>query len=178
MQLIALTGSLRKGSYNAGLVATMTERYRDLFTLTPWDISKLPYFNQDEELSPPPVVRGFKDDIRAADGVVIATPEYNWSIPGILKNALDWLSRGDKVLIGKPVLVVGASTGIAGTLRAQIHLRQVLSSPGLACRMLPPGGNEVLVTFAEDKFDGAGRLVDAPTLAFLDGVVEKFVAFV
>ncbi|MCF8563459.1 NAD(P)H-dependent oxidoreductase [Alicyclobacillus tolerans] len=177
MELIGLLGSLRKDSYNQALLNTVADRYKSSFTLSIADISTLPFFNQDEENSPPPVVEAFKQRIAQADGVVIATPEYNWSVPGVLKNALDWMSRGQKVLVGKPVLVVGASTGMMGTLRAQLHLREVLSSPGLSCRMLPPGGNEVLVTFSQDKFEN-GQLTDAPTLAFLDDVVRKFIALV
>lgn len=176
--MTALVGSLRPGSYNLGLVTTMKERYKDRFTLETADIGVLPHFNQDEENSPPAVVQKFKQQLAGCDGLIIATPEYNWSVPGVLKNALDWLSRGERVLVNKPVLIVGASTGMVGTLRAQIHLRQILSSPGLSCRVLPPGGNEVLVNFTQDKVDESGRLIHQPTLAFLDDVVQKFLSWI
>lgn len=178
MEFAVLSGSLRSKSYNQGLIHTMQERYRDKFQMTQLNLAELPYFNQDQERTPPDMVQKFKQRLRSADGLIIATPEFNWSIPGILKNALDWASRGELVLVDKPALIVGASTGMIGTLRAQLHLRQVLSAPGLSCRTLPPGGNEVLITFAEQKFDASGRLADVLTLAFLDGVVEKFLAFV
>ncbi|QSO49383.1 NADPH-dependent FMN reductase [Alicyclobacillus mengziensis] len=178
MKLVGLVGSVRKNSYNAMLLGFIGQRYEKDFHLDVTDISSLPYFNQDEENDAPTVVRSFKQTILDADGLVIATPEYNWSIPGILKNALDWLSRGERVAAGKPVLIVGASTGMIGTLRAQVHLRQILSSPGLDCRVLPPGGNEVLVTFAANKFNEGGQLTDEPTVLFLDTVVHKFLDFV
>lgn len=178
MKLVGLVGSVRKNSYNAMLLGFIGKRYEKDFHLEVADISALPYFNQDEENDAPVVVRSFQQAILDADGLLIATPEYNWSIPGILKNALDWLSRGDRVTTGKPVLIVGASTGMLGTLRAQVHLRQILSSPGLDCRVLPPGGNEVLVTFATNKFNENGQLTDESTVLFLDTVVHKFLDFV
>lgn len=178
MNLTALNGSLRRDSYNLGLITTMKARYKDRFDLELVDISTLPHFNQDDENSPPLVVEHFKEMLAGSDGLIMATPEYNWSVPGVLKNALDWSSRGNRVLVNKPVLIVGASTGMVGSVRAQIHLRQILSSPGLSCRPLPPGGNEVLISFAQNKFDAANQLVDQPTLNFLDEVVEKFIAWV
>ncbi|WP_338083977.1 NADPH-dependent FMN reductase [Caldibacillus debilis] len=141
-------------------------------------IRELPFYDQDEEADPPDAVKTFKEKVKKADGVIIATPEYNWSIPGALKNALDWLSRGDKEMKDKPVMVVGASTGILGTVRAQIDLRKILGSSGLSARVLPPSTNEFLVTNAHEKFDESGRLTDEATLQFLDAVVNSFVEFV
>ncbi|QSO53974.1 NAD(P)H-dependent oxidoreductase [Alicyclobacillus curvatus] len=178
MKLVGFVGSVRRNSYNAMLLNFIGKQYEKAFKLDVADISVLPYFNQDEENDPPAAVKTFKQTVLEADGLIIATPEYNWSVPGILKNALDWLSRGEHVTIGKPVLIVGASTGMIGTLRAQLHLRQILSSPGLDCRVLPPGGNEVLVTFAANKFDDGGQLTDGPTVVFLNTVVQKFIDFV
>lgn len=173
MQVLAMVGSLRADSLNAMVLETMKERYAAQWSVSVADIGSLPFFNQDLEHSPPPIVKAFKSSVAEADAVIMATPEYNWSIPGVLKNALDWLSRGDRVMAGKPVLLVGASTGMIGTLRAQTHLRQILSSPGLSARVLPPGGNEVLISFADRKCKD-GRLVDEETLAFLDQVVHRF----
>lgn len=177
MKIVALVGSVRKESYNLHLVRTMQDRYHDKLNIEIADLGALPYFNQDDENSPPSAVSEFKKQVADADGILIATPEYNWSVPGVLKNALDWLSRMDKVLINKPVMIVGASTGMAGTLRAQIHLRQILSSTGLSARVMPPGGNEVLVNFAEQKFHN-GRLTDESTLLFLDQITAKFIDWV
>ncbi|MCL6446432.1 MAG: NAD(P)H-dependent oxidoreductase, partial [Alicyclobacillus sp.] len=152
MKLLAMVGSLRKDSFNLHLVETMQERYADKFTIEFADIRSLPHYDQDDEANPPAAVRKLHHQVKSADGVILATPEYNWSFPGVLKNALDWLSRGDRPMNGKPTLVVGASNFMMGTIRAQQHLRDVLVSPGIGARMLPPGGNEVLITFAQDKF--------------------------
>lgn len=175
--LVAMVGSLRKDSFNLHLVQTMQERYRDQFSIEFADIRSLPFYDQDQEEPTPDVVSRLQQQVAGADGVIIATPEFNWSFPGVLKNALDWLSRGPRVMNNKPVLAVGVSPFMMGTLRAQQHLRDVLVSPGISARMLPPGGNEVLITFANDKFKD-GRLVEESTLTFLDGVVSKFVTLV
>ncbi|MBX6395831.1 MAG: NAD(P)H-dependent oxidoreductase [Alicyclobacillaceae bacterium] len=178
MKIVAMVGSLRRNSYNLQLVKTMQERYKDKFDLEIADIRSLPHYDQDEENNPPESVRTFKRQIADADGVLIVTPEYNWSIPGVLKNALDWLSRVDRVMINKPVMTAGVSPYMLGTVRAQLHLREILASPGISARVLPPGGNEVLITFAGEKFDESGRLVDEQTLTFLDGVVDKFIDWI
>ncbi|MEK0316864.1 NADPH-dependent FMN reductase [Cohnella sp. 56] len=180
MKLIALVGSLRKESVNYRLALTLKERYQDRFELAIADIGSLPFFNQDEEEDPPASVQTLKNSISTADGVLILTPEFNWSIPGLLKNALDWLSRGDKVLIGKPVLVAGASPGMYGTLRGQLHLREILTSPGIQAVTLPPAGNEIAIAQAPQKFgDGAqGRLTDERTLNHIDVVVDRFLGLI
>jgi chromate reductase len=178
MKIVALVGSLRKDSYNLQLAKTMQERYRANFELVIADIGALPHYNQDDENHPADVVLTFKKQVADADGVLIVTPEFNWSIPGVLKNALDWLSRVDKVMINKPVMVAGVSGGMLGTIRAQLQLRQMLASPGIAARVLPPAGNEVVINFASQKFDASGRLADAATLTFLDEVVNKFIDWI
>jgi chromate reductase len=178
LRFVALVGSLRSASYNMKLARMMQARYRDKFELEILSIGDLPHYNTDLEDDPPAVVRTFKQKVKEADGVIIVTPEYNWSIPGVLKNAIDWLSRGDKVMVGKPTLVAGVSNGMMGTIRAQLHLREVLASPGVSARLLPPAGNEILITFADQKFDAEGRLVDEPTLTFIDTVMDKFIEWV
>jgi chromate reductase, NAD(P)H dehydrogenase (quinone) len=179
MNIVTIVGSLRKESYNLQLFKTMEERYQGKLNMTLADIRSLPFFDQDEENNPPQAVKEFKEAISKADGVLIITPEYNWSVPGVLKNALDWASRVDKVFIGKPVMALGVTLGMLGTVRAQMHLREILSSPGIQARILPPGGNEVLVGLANQKFDAeTGRLVDEGTLRFLDEKVKAFIDFV
>lgn len=178
MKIIALVGSLRKDSYNLQLVTYLQKKYQGTFQMEIADLQSLPLYNQDDELEPAGSVVNFKQQIAEADGVLIATPEYNWSFPGVLKNALDWLSRVDKVLIDKPVMIVGVSGGLMGTIRAQLQLRQVLQSPGLAARVLPAAGNEVLINFAAQKFDQSGNLTDVPTVEFLDQVVSRFIAWI
>ena len=178
MKMIAIVGSLRKGSLNMALAKSMQERYRDKFDLEIADIGTLPYYNTDDEEHPSDTVLELKKQINEADAVFILTPEYNWSIPGVLKNALDWLSRGDKVLVDKLVLIAGVTPAMLGTVRAQLHLREILSSLGISARMLPPGGNEILINMANDKFDASGHLTDQNTLTFLDQVVDKFLRMI
>jgi chromate reductase, NAD(P)H dehydrogenase (quinone) len=179
MNIVTIVGSLRKDSYNMQLAHTMQERYKDKLDMIIADIRSLPHFDQDEENHPPQPVKEFKEAISKADGVIMITPEYNWSVPGALKNALDWASRVDKVFIGKPVMAMGATPGMLGTVRAQLHLREILASPGIQAKILPPGGNEVLVGLAHQKFDEQShRLVDEGTLSFLDSKIDTFIDFV
>ncbi|MBX6351900.1 MAG: NAD(P)H-dependent oxidoreductase [Thermoflavifilum sp.] len=175
MRLATLVGSLRRDSLNMKLARWMQARYHDKLEMEILPIGDLPFYNTDQELDPPPVVREFKRKVKDADAVLIVTPEYNWSIPGVLKNAIDWLSRVEKVMNGKPALIAGVSNGMMGTIRAQLHLREVLASPGVGARLFPPGGNEILITFGDQKFDAAGQLNDEATVAFIDGVIDKFI---
>ncbi|MGJ7910017.1 NADPH-dependent FMN reductase [Neobacillus sp. LXY-1] len=177
MKFVAIVGSLRKDSYNRMLAKTIQERYTNQFELEILEIGQLPYYDQDIENDPAQTVLDFKKKVKEADAVLMLTPEYNWSIPGVLKNALDWLSRVDKVLVGKPVLTAGAATGIMGTLRAQLHIRQILA--GMQVNLFPPAGNEILIGQAQTKFDQEkGHLKDEATLSFIDAVMERFVEFV
>lgn len=175
MKIVAIVGSIRKDSYNKQLAAIIQERNMDKFDMEILDLSVLPFYNQDEENTPAEAVVDFKRKVKEADGVIIVTPEYNWSIPGVLKNALDWLSRVDKVLVGKPVMTAGAATGIMGTIRAQLHIRQILTA--LQVKLLPPAGNEILINQAGTKFVD-GKLIDQATVQFIDDVVGRFVQFV
>ncbi|GHH99268.1 NADPH-dependent FMN reductase [Neobacillus kokaensis] len=175
MKIVAIVGSLRKDSYNKQLAATIQERNMIKFDMEILDLSVLPFYNQDEENNPSEAVIVFKKKVKEADGVIIVTPEYNWSIPGVLKNALDWLSRVDKVLIGKPVMTAGAATGLAGTLRAQLHIRQILTA--MQVKLLPPAGNEILVSQAAAKF-AEGKLADEATNKTVDEIVDRFVQFI
>jgi len=175
MKIITIVGSIREESLNKQLALTIQERYQDKFNMDILDIKPLPFYNQDEENNPPQSVLEFKKNVAEADAVLFITPEYNWSIPGVLKNAIDWMSRVDKVLAGKPVMLAGAAGGPMGTIRAQMHLRQILS--GQQVNMMPPAGNEILIGFANQKFN-SGRLTDEATLTFLDGIIDKFVDFV
>jgi chromate reductase, NAD(P)H dehydrogenase (quinone) len=128
-------------------------------------LASIPPYNDDVHLiGYPPDVAILRDRVRAADALIFATPEYNRSFPGVLKNAIDWLSRApDQPLDGKPAVVMGAGPGSIGTALANYHLRQVLSV--LNVHVLP--GPEVLVSGAANKFDAEGKLVDEPTCAFL-----------
>lgn len=173
MKIVAIAGSIGKDSNNKKLINFMKKRYKDKVDMEILDISEIPMYNQDNELNPPDIVKEIKAKIKASDGILIATPEYNHSIPGVLKNALDWFSRVDMVMIGKPAMVVGVSMGNLGTVKAQIHLRQILNSGGIATVLLP--GNEVFIGTIQDKIDESGNLVDEDTIKYLDGAMNNFI---
>src|SRR5690606_5488758 len=126
IKVVGIAGSLRKGSYNRGLLRAAQELLPEGVTLDVCELHGIPVFSEDDEKDPPQAVVDLKQRIRAADAVLIATPEYNYSIPGGLKNAIDWASRpyGDSAWLGKPVAIMGASIGRLGSARAQYHLRQ------------------------------------------------------
>jgi chromate reductase, NAD(P)H dehydrogenase (quinone) len=165
LNLLGISGSLRKGSYNTGLLRAARELAPADIRLDIFDLKDIPLYNGDvEAVGDPESVSALKATIRNADGVLFATPEYNHSISGVLKNAIDWASRdrGEGSLQGKPVAMMGAG-GMAGTARSQLHLQNVLAETG-SLVMVKPG---LLVTFPWDKFDEAGRLTDEDTRAYL-----------
>ncbi|PID15709.1 NADPH-dependent FMN reductase [Sporosarcina sp. P34] len=172
----AVIGSTSSTSYNLKLVNFMAKRYKEELEITPVLINDLEMFSVDIENEPTVAVQTFKDDVKDSDAVMFATPEYNFSIPGAMKNALDWLSRGgDFTLHGKTGFIVGSSMGVFGSVRAQIHLREILSNPALAPNLLP--GNEVYIGAVHTKMDEEGNITDEATIAFLDTVVQNFIAF-
>jgi chromate reductase, NAD(P)H dehydrogenase (quinone) len=159
IEIAAIVGSLRRQSFNRGLLRTAMLLQPEDMRLVEASINTLPFFNEDLEASgDPPLVNDFKNALRRADGVLICSPEYGYSIPGVLKNALDWASRpsGRSVLRGKPIGLLGASIGRSGTMRAQLHLRQIFVQMGAVVIPEP----EVFVTFAPDKFNQLGELTD------------------
>lgn len=168
-----MIGSNRAESYNKLLVEYMKDRYQDKIEIDILPIQELPFYNQDEELNPPEIVKELRERIKKSDAVLFATPEYNGSISGMLKNAIDWFSRVDLVLVNKPGMIVGASMGVLGTVKAQMQLRQILNSRGVGVLTLP--GNEVLIGSVQDKVDEQGKLADEQTIDFLDTVVHNFV---
>ena len=133
MRILGIAGSLRRGSHNRRLLRAAAHTLPSGVELVEWDgLADIPAFDEDLETSPPAVVQAFLDEIESADGVLIATPEYNASVPGALKNALDWASRPfpDNVLKAKPMAVVGASTGLFGAVWAQAEVRKALKASG------------------------------------------------
>ncbi|MFS0576838.1 NADPH-dependent FMN reductase [Sporosarcina sp. 179-K 3D1 HS] len=175
IKIKAIIGSTSSTSYNLKVVEFMRKRYAEQLEITPVFINDLDMFSIDIENEPPPAVQTFKANVKDSDAVLFAVPEYNYSIPGALKNAIDWCSRGDLVLQGKPAFLIGASTGVLGTVRAQLHLRQILTNPMLAPLILP--GNEVFIGSVKDKMNEAGEMTDQATVDFLDKVVQNFIAF-
>lgn len=175
MKVVAIVGSIRKESYNYKLAQYIQNRYKDKFDLDILSLRSLPMYDQDIENEPSDAVKEFKRKVAEADAVLWVTPEYNGTIPGVLGNAIDWLSRVDKVMVGKPSWIMGASMGNLGTVKAQLHLREILFSPGINSPLLP--SNEVYVGAVHEKIDAQGNLVHEPTVQFLDTVVNNFVAW-
>jgi chromate reductase len=162
LTFLGIAGSLRRASYNRGLIHAASEVAPPGTRVVPYDLSAIPLFNADVEAGgDPPAVAEFKGAIAAADALLIATPEYNHCVPGVLKNAIDWASRPARrsVLTGKPVAIMGASTGRGGTARAQAHLRDGLAYTNGLVLPLP----EVLVGLAAERFDDDGLLTDPET---------------
>jgi chromate reductase len=174
-KIIGLAGSLRKDSFNKWLLRAVAEALPEDNTLEILDIGQLPLFNQDLEVNFPAAATELKNKIKAADAVVICTPEYNRSIPGVLKNAIDWCSRpyGDNAFDGKPVLVLSASIGLISAALAHYDLKKVLLY--LNCRLL--GQPEFFLPNAKEKFDASGKLIDSTTKEKVKTTFETFFDF-
>ena len=157
-KILGVCGSLRKQSFNLNALKAAQQLVPADATLDIYDIAGLPLFNQDEEQNPTPKVADFKAKIRTADAILFAVPEYNYSIAGVLKNAIDVASRpyGDSAWAGKPVAMIGASVGVIGTARAQYHLRQCF----VFLNMQPVQQPEVFIRECANKFDAQGNLTD------------------
>lgn len=173
MKIVAIVGSIREDSYNLKLAKFIQKQYQERLDLDILNLREIPFYNQDIENDPPVAVKEFKSKVAAADAVLWVTPEYNGTVPGVLVNAVDWLSRVDKVMIGKPSWIMGTSMGNLGTVKAQLHLRDILFSPGISSPLLP--GNEVYVGAVHEKFDKVGNLTHEPTVQFLNSVVDNFI---
>lgn len=173
--IFGFAGSLRDGSYNKSLLRAAAELTPAGTKIDIFDLEGIPPFNQDFEKTLPDRVKEFKAKIKAADAILIVTPEYNYSIPGVLKNAIDWASRpyGDNSFEGKPVAIMSASTGMLGGARAQYQLRQTF----VFLNMHPLNKPEIFVTFANQKFDETGRLIDENTREFVKQQLEALVAW-
>lgn len=173
LKILGIVGSLRQGSYNHAALRAAQELLPAGATLDLIELTGIPVFNQDDEASPPAAVVEFKRRIRAADAILFATPEYNYSVPGVLKNAIDWASRpyGDNAWAGKPAALMGASIGNLGSARAQYHLRQILVAFDMAVVSQP----EVMIGNAAQRFDAAGRLTDEPTRQHIQKLLETLV---
>lgn len=173
-RLVAMSGSLRKNSYNTRLIRHAMELAPDDVELTLLRLDEIPLYNADLE-NEPDGVSELKRSVGASHGVLISTPEYNYSVSGVLKNALDWASRPAyrSVFAGKPVAVMGAAASPAGAARAQAHLKQVLL--GMLGVVFP--APELAVGSVSTKFDEEGRLRDEPTRERLHRLVTEFAEF-
>jgi chromate reductase len=175
-RVLAIAGSLRSGSWNRRLLETAAEcAPAEMHIIVHRDLGLIPAFDEDLEhasAGEPDCVRRLRREIASADGLLIATPEYNQSIPGVLKNMVDWLSRAapDEVLAGKPIAIIGASAGRWGTRLAQNVLRQTLYATESLVMPTPA----LFVREAAGLFDAAGRLCDIPTRTALQAVLDSF----
>jgi len=171
--VVGLAGSLRRGSYNRALLRAATELAPPALHIAIHELDGIPLYNGDiEATGTPPGVVQLRDAIRRADGLLIATPEYNHGVPGVLKNAIDWLSRPPRTsaLDRKVAAIMGASPGVIGTARSQSQLRQAFVFTNTYALLQP----EVLVGRAHEKFDADGHLVHQATRDFLATFLQSF----
>ena len=175
IKVLGIAGSLRQASYNRAALRAAQQLAPEDAEVEIFDISNIPGFSQDDEQNPPAKVTELKEKIRAADAILFVTPEYNYSIPGVLKNAIDWASRpyGDSAWAGKPVAVMGASSGILGTARAQYHLRQMFVFLNMHAVNQP----EVMIGNAAQRFDEQGHLTDETTKKLIGQLLQNLVAW-
>ncbi|MBU2531789.1 MAG: NAD(P)H-dependent oxidoreductase [Alphaproteobacteria bacterium] len=173
IRVAALSGSLRKGSFNTATLQTVAELAPASMHIDVLTLHDVELFNEDVEAEGwPPNVSALRDKVAAASAVMIATPEYNYSVPGVLKNAIDWLSRptGKGPIVGKPLAIIGASPSKVGTARAQAHLRQIAFYNAMP--LLPSA--EVIISQAPSQFDDHGRLTNSDTREFLKSMLKEF----
>src|SRR5260370_11759914 len=175
LTILGISGSGRKGSYNTALLESAKELLPQGATLEVVDVSKLPLYNQDLEHDLPEAVKELKKRIGGADAILIATPEHNYSVTAVLKNAIEWGNRPprDASWSGKPAAVISASTGLRGGVRAQLHLRQII----IDLNMSPINRPILLVANARDKFDENLKLIDGGRLQPLRAVLSSRLAW-
>ena len=173
VRILGISGSIRKGSYNTALLHAAKKTVPENSELEIFDISGIPEYNQDTENNPPEKVVWLKKKIKEADAILISTPEYNYSIPGVLKNAIDWASRPDNPFDGKAAAIMSASVGAMGGSRAQYHLRQVFIFLNVYAVVKP----EVIVTFASEKIGKDGELKDTEVQKRISLLLNKLVEF-
>jgi chromate reductase len=173
LNILGIVGSLRKNSYNGFALKAAQELLPEGVTLDIAYLHGIPVFNQDEEMTPPSAVLEFKQRILAADAILFATPEYNYSLPGGLKNAIDWASRpyGESAWQGKTAAIMGVSIGNFGTARAQYDLRKILVAFDMPVVVQP----EVMIGNATERFDKDGRLTDERSRQLIQKLLNTIV---
>lgn len=173
IRILGIAGSLRRESYNRAALRAATELVPEGATIDVFELDGIPGFNQDEEQNPPAKIVELKRRVREADAILFVTPEYNYSVPGVLKNAIDWASRpyGDSAWNGKPAAMMGASIGAIGTARAQYHLRQMM----VFLNMFPINQPEVMIGNASQRFDSQGNLTDDTSKELIRQLVQNLV---
>lgn len=176
MKIVGIVGTNAETSYNRLLLNFIAEHFKKEIDVEVLDIDEVPMFNQSDDQTNSEPIQLLNKKITEADGVIIATPEYNHSIPSALQSVIEWLSFRIHPLDGKPVMIVGASYDVQGSSRAQLHLRQILDAPGVNAVVMP--GNEFLLGEVHKAFDENNKIKDAKTVEFLDSNIKKFMRFV
>ena len=176
LKLIGLVGTNSKRSTNRQLLQYMQKHFADKAAIELVEIKDIPLFNKPADKKLPTIVMEIAEKIKAADGVIIGTPEYDHSIPASLMSALAWLSYGIYPMINKPVMITGASYGTLGSSRAQLHLRQIVDAPELKASVMP--GSEFLLSHSLQAFDKEGNLIDLDIIQKLDALFNDFRLFV
>jgi chromate reductase len=177
LRVIGIAGSLRRMSYNRALLCAAQQLAPPSLRIDIEELDDVPMFNADLDAgSRPEGVARLRQAVLAADGLLLVTPEYNHGVPGVMKNAIDWLSQPlrESVLDGKPTALMGASTGLAGTARGQSQLRQAFVLTNTPAMLRP----EVLVGRAQEKFDSTGRLTDDGTRVFVASFLAQFAVWI
>ncbi len=175
MKLIGIVGTNSDTSTNRKLLQFMKKHFAETVEIDVCEIADIPAFDEPDDKNAPHGVQILSDKITNSDGVIIATPEYDHSIPAALKSVLEWLSYTTRPLIDKPVMIVGASHGSLGTSRAQAHLRQILDAPELKARILP--GSEFFLGRSLEAFSQANDLLDTDKVTELEGDFAEFLSF-
>jgi chromate reductase len=175
IRILGIAGSLRLKSFNRAALRAAQQLVPPDATLDIFELDGIPVFSEDDERQPPANVVEFKKRIREADAILFVTPEYNYSIPGVLKNAIDWASRphGDSAWTDKPAAIMGASVGTLGTARAQYHLRQVFVFLNVYAVNRP----EVMIANAAQNFDAEGNLTNETTKKLIRQLLANLVAW-
>ncbi|ANZ60433.1 FAD-dependent oxidoreductase [Secundilactobacillus paracollinoides] len=176
VNLVALVGTNASKSYNRKLLTAMQDLFDTQADIDLCEIKELPLFNEDLVNDEPENVKAFGQKIDDADGVIIGVPEYDHAVPAALKSAIEWLSCAEHPFTGKPVMIVGTSLGIQGTVRAQMNLRQILDAPGVDAEVMP--GNEFMLPQAGTKFEDNGTINDPGSVSFLKQCFGNFVQFI
>ena len=171
--ILGIAGSLRRQSYNRSALRAAQQLVPEGAALDIFELDGIPGFNQDEEQNPPAKIVELKKRVRAVNAILFVTPEYNYSVPGVLKNAIDWASRpyGDSAWDGKPAAIMGASIGNIATARAQYHLRQMF----VFLNIFPLNQPEVMIGNAAERFDENGNLTDETTKDYIRKLLQSLV---
>jgi chromate reductase len=173
IKILGIAGSLRKQSYNKGALRAAQKLCPEGATIEVFDLAGIPPFSQDDEKNVPPKVNEFKQKIRSADAILLVTPEYNYGMPGVLKNAIDWASRpyGDNAWSGKPVALMSAALSMGGGVRAQYQLRQAFVFLNMEAVVQP----EVAIGNAPERFDKEGNLTDETSKKLIGQLLRNLV---